>query len=102
LASRVVKSMKIEVDALKNMKIRGWEGLGAALGAFRRSLAKLWPGFVRKLSPEGAQDRLSARQVRARVAQVGPWRSDGNLVDCHIVHNLPFLYFHYIDFSIIS
>ena len=40
-----------------------------------RSLAKLWPGILRKLSPGEAQDRLRECQVGARVAQVGPcWR----------------------------
>ena len=57
------------------MKNRGLEGLGAALGAFLRSLAKPLLGFLRKLSPGEAQDRLRERQVGARVAQVGPcWR----------------------------
>ena len=57
------------------MKNRGLEGLGAALGAFWRSLAKPWLGILRKLSPGEAQDRLRERQVGARAAQVGPcWR----------------------------
>ena len=63
------------LDGPKIMKNRGLEGLGAALGAFWRSLAKLWPGILRKLSPGEAQDRLRERQVGARAAQVGPcWR----------------------------
>ena len=63
------------LDGPKIMKNRDLEGLGAALGAFWRSLAKLWPGFFRKLSPGEAQDRLRERQVGARAAQVGPcWR----------------------------
>ena len=63
------------LDGLKIMKNRGLEGLGAALGAFWRSLAKLWPGILRTLSPGEAQDRLRERQVGPRAAQVGPrWR----------------------------
>ena len=46
------------LDGPKIMKNRDLEGLGVALGAFWRSLAKLWPGFLRKLSPGGTQDRL--------------------------------------------
>ena len=62
------------------MKNRGLEGLGAALGAFWRSLAKLWLGILRKLSPGEAQDRLRERQVGPRAAQVGPcWRQDDDL-----------------------
>ena len=59
------------LDGLKIMKNRGLEGLGAALGAFWRSLAKLWLGILRKLSPGEAQDRLRECQVGARVAHVG-------------------------------
>ena len=63
------------LDEPKIMKNRDLEGLGAALGAFWRSLAKLWRGFLRKLSPGEAQDRLRERQVGERAAQVGPcWR----------------------------
>ena len=59
----------------KIMKNRGLEGLGTAFGALWRSLAKLWLGFLRKLSPGEAQDRLRERQVGARAAQVGQcWR----------------------------
>ena len=63
------------LDGPKIVKNRGLEGLGAALGAFWQSLAKLWLGILRKLSPGEAQDRLRERQVGARAAQVGPcWR----------------------------
>ena len=56
------------LDGLKIVKNRGLVGLGAALGAFGRSLAKLWLGILRKLSPGEAQDRLRERQVGARAA----------------------------------
>ena len=63
------------LDGPKIVKNRGLEGLGAALGAFWRSLAKPWLGILRKLSPGEAQDRLRERQVGARAAQVGAcWR----------------------------
>ena len=63
------------LDGPRIVKNRGLEGLGAALGAFWRSLAKLWLGILRKFAPGEAQDRLRERQVGARVAQVGPcWR----------------------------
>ena len=68
------------LDRSKIMKNHGLEGLGGSLGAFWRSLAKLWRGFLRKLSPGEAQNRLRERQVGARAAQVGPcWRYDGDL-----------------------
>ena len=59
------------LDGPKIMKNHGLEGLGGPLGAFWRSLAKLWLGFLRKLSPGEAQDRLRERQVGERAAHVG-------------------------------
>ena len=61
-------SFQIHENFGKIVKNRGLEGLGAALGAFWRSLAKLWLGILRKLSPGEAQDRLRERQVGARAA----------------------------------
>ena len=59
---------KLGLDGREIMKIRCLEGLGVALGAFWQSLAKLWLGILRKLSPGEAQDRLRERQVGARAA----------------------------------
>ena len=63
------------LDGPKIMKNHGLEVRGGSLGAFWPCLAKLWRGFLRKLSPGEAQNRLRERQVGERAAQVGPcWR----------------------------
>ena len=52
------------LDGPKIVKNRGLEGLGAALGAFWQSLAKLWLGILRKLS-------LPAANIDATLANHG-------------------------------